>query len=376
MPDIQGCVIDPLVVFRVSSLGVHTFRNCLLSYNTGQRKRSNLFPHEDLDHFPMESRNTFTILSCVLTFIGLIGNGLIIVTIIRFKNLRVMVNIFIAVLAFIDLVVVTYLLPLNIYHLQKQGETINYIICKTNGTMLHVLLTSSLQCVMLISITRYVKICHPLSFDCLFSRGNTLLVFLYCLLQNLVFILPLLFRLDGAFVLDKSMHMCIFDRFESRTYSSAFITTCMCVPISVTVICYNKTYSSISESRRRIGLHSHSQLAHGRVSERVKSVRTQFFVLVSYLLLYFPYGLTYLVDKETLPESFHSAAVYLIFMSSAFNSIIYGAFNGNIRSAYFKICRSFRSNPVRVQPYSSENSILVNVVPVQNTTVKNIKLKF
>lgn len=241
--------------------------------------------------------------------------------------------------------------------------------------MLHVLLTSSLHCVMLISITRFVKICHPLAFDSLFSRGNTLVVFLYCVLLNLVFILPLLIRFNQAFIFDQAMHMCVFDRFDSRTYSISFVISCMCIPISVTVICYHKAYLSISESRRRIGRHSHSQLAHGRVSERVKSVRTQFFILVSYLLLYFPYGFTYLVDEESLPRSFHAVAVYLVFLSSAFNSIIYGVFNGNIRSAYFQTFRILRSNPIRVQPYSSENSILVNVVPVPNASIKAAQVK-
>lgn len=64
--------------------------------------------------------------------------------------------------------------------------------------------------------------------------------------------------------------------------------------------------------------------------------KSQFAVFVVYMILYIPFGITaiFLKDTRDVPSSLHAAGIYLCFINSCINGIIYGLLNSNIRRAY------------------------------------------
>lgn len=328
-----------------------------------------------MDTFQEEMRISITVVCSVLMIFGILGNIIIILTIIKNKKLRVMMNVFVASLAFIDLLIISCLLPFNLYTVLTNGEYVSKTLCKINGIMVHVLFTSSLQYVMVISISRYVKICHPQNFISVFSPGNTVFIYVYCMLLNLAFVLPLVFDFEENVIFDRSLHMCIFSRYESKMYSWVFITSCLFIPVGVTIVCYMRTYHIVIKSRRRI----HLNYVHtvNRNSDKLASIRFQFCVLIAYLLLYIPFGLTCLLNKETLPDIFHTISVYLVYACSTMNALLYGLFNGNIRSVYFKLFKRLKRRHGQVLPIprQASNSIFVNVLPIPGRTMDEIRLE-
>ncbi|XP_052105186.1 octopamine receptor beta-2R-like, partial [Mytilus californianus] len=77
-----------------------------------------------MDTFEEEMRISITVVCSVLMIFGILGNIMIILTILKNKKLRVMMNVFVALLAFIDLLIISCLLPFNLYTVLTNGEYI------------------------------------------------------------------------------------------------------------------------------------------------------------------------------------------------------------------------------------------------------------
>ena len=114
---------------------------------------------------------------CVLMFIvGTAGNALIIWTFASIKHLRVVQNIFIVCLAVVDFLIIGYLLPFIMYVMIINEAGLPVILCKINAVICQVLFACSLQLIMHISLSRYLKICHSKIFDRKFTTANCLLL--------------------------------------------------------------------------------------------------------------------------------------------------------------------------------------------------------
>jgi hypothetical protein len=287
-----------------------------------------------------ETISVTTIICVLLIIVGVVGNMLIIWTFHKSKHLRVRVNVFVVSLAVVDLLIVSYLLPFNIVILQTNWKLKPAILCTINGIIAPVLFMSSIQYIMLISLSRYVKIRHPQIFDTLFSPTKITLFIICCLLLTISLQIPLLSHdVDHHFIFDESLHMCIFNRHGDRMYSAVCIILGLFLPILTTSLCYVKLYYFIIESRRNCFKCSNIRLARRKLKEQQTSTRTQFSVFIACLVLYFPFGLTCLFQHNKFPDYFHSVSIYFAFANSCINSVLYGVMNSNIRKEYMRVFR-------------------------------------
>lgn len=285
-----------------------------------------------------ETIGVVTTICLLLIIFGVIGNMLIIWTFHKSKHLRVRVNVFVVSLALVDLLIVCYLLPFNIVILQTNRKLKPDILCTINGIIAPALFMSSIQYIMLISLSRYVKIRHPQIFDTLFSPTKITLFIICCLLLTISLQIPLLTNdVNYHFIFDKSLHMCIFNRHGDRMYSIICIVLGLFLPICTTSVCYVKLYYFIIVSRRNLLKCSNIGLARRKLKDQLTTTRTQFSVFIACLVLYFPFGLTCLFQHNQFPDYFHSVAIYSAFANSCINCVLYGVMNSNIRKEYMKV---------------------------------------
>lgn len=287
---------------------------------------------------------------CSFIFIaGVPGNILITWTILKSKQMRQIHNIFVVFLAAIDLLLTGYLIPFNMYVLITNVEPPR-TFCKVQGMICDSLFIWSIQFIMLIAFSRYVKICHGHMFDKIFKMKYIIVMLVLFFTVTLAFHLPLWFY-DYLLIFDRTLHYCSFDRYGSKVYSYTYIAICLVSPIGVTSFSYVMIYLHVRKTKNELYKHWNNGFARRKLTSEVSSFKPQFVVFIAYLILYFPFALTSVVGSHTndFPENFHSVGIYMCFLSSCINIFIYGVMNKNMRKSYMdslRCCTRRRHNQV------------------------------
>jgi hypothetical protein len=193
----------------------------------------------------------------------------------------------------------------------------------------------SIQFIMLIALSRYVKICRGNIFDKIFQMKYIIIMLVLFFTLAFAFHLPLWYY-DYLLIFDRTLQYCAFDRYGSKLYSYIYIAICLVSPIGFTSICYVRIYLHVRKTKNELHKHWNNGFAQRKLTSEVSSFKPQFVVFIAYLILYFPFALTSVVGSNAtdFPEDFHSIGIYMCFLSSCINIFIYGVMNKNMRKAY------------------------------------------
>lgn len=289
---------------------------------------------------------TTTLVFCFIIYItGIIGNSLILWTFYRIKSLQTQQNMFVAFLAIVDLVIIGYLLPFNMYVMFVNNGIFNTVLCKFNALIIHVLFTCSVQYIMHIALSRYAKICHASRFKQIFTTKRIVLTAGSAFAVGIAFSLPI-FLLKDFSMFDHTVHLCIFDRYGNPVYSLIYMVICLVIPILIITFCYLKIYCHVRKSKVKLYQHWTNPLRRRRLIQELAQTRAQFAVFVAYLVLYFPFGITVIsaqfgATTDFFADEFHAVATYSCFLNSCINSLLYGFLNRSMRKAYMQSLACF-----------------------------------
>ena len=289
---------------------------------------------ENMELYSTQSRIAYLTVCCFIFIAGVPGNILIIWTILKSKQMRKIHNIFVVFLAVIDLLLTGYLIPFNMYVLITNVEPPR-TFCKVQAMICDSLFIWSIQFIMLIALSRYVKICHGNIFDKIFQMKYIIIMLVLFFTLAFAFHLPLWYY-DYLLIFDRTLQYCAFDRYGSKLYSYIYIAICLVSPIGVTSFCYVRIYLHVRKTKNQLHKHWNNGFAQRKLTSEVSSFKPQFVVFIAYLILYFPFALTSVVGSNAtdFPEDFHSIGIYMCFLSSCINIFIYGVMNKNMRKAY------------------------------------------
>lgn len=314
-------------MFNFVNLTVSTNETRMVTLNTNDTGMEALYSRA--------TRITTLVFCIIMYIVGTTGNILIIWTFVRIKQQRIRQNIFVVLLAVVDFLIIGYLLPFNMHVMISNKRIDKPILCKVNALTGHVLFTCSVQFIMYIALCRYTKICHAGRFDQIFPLRRILLLSASSFISGLIFGLPLLVN-DNFLIFDRTLHLCLFNRYGNLIYSYIYMGICLFVPVSVTSLCYLKIYFYVRKSKLKLYQHCTNPLARRRLSHELNVTRSQFSVFIAYLVFYMPFGITATIrtSAKYFPDEFHTLAMYLCFTNSCINSILYGILNTNMRKAY------------------------------------------
>ncbi|NWI69922.1 O52I1 protein, partial [Todus mexicanus] len=131
------------------------------------------------------------ILFCSGYIITMVGNGLVLTVIWLDKSLRDPVHCFLAMLAVIDVVMATSVVPKMLSVLWLKSAEIGSVACFVQMFLVHSATSEESGVLLAMAVDRYVAICHPLRYQTILNRQTIARIGVAIVLRALLFMGPL-----------------------------------------------------------------------------------------------------------------------------------------------------------------------------------------
>ncbi|XP_046375555.1 melatonin receptor type 1B-A-like [Haliotis rufescens] len=306
-----------------------------------------------------EARIIFIIIGIFYVVMGTFGNLLIIVTVASHRVLRTLHGIYIVNLAVADLIILGYVVSYLLVDLM----TGRYSVagpghCVFNGFLIVCAYVASLLTLTVISINRYLNICHSDTYRRVFTKHTTITICVCIWVVAALMTLPPLVGW-GRFRYDRKLHYCGYDRTANFGYTLFLLLGSIAAPAIIIFICNFYIYRYVRNAKNRIrqtGLPSNRTPKPAEIS----LIKTLFAVFLCFAALMSPYMITTIADRDdTWPATVHIACSYTSFTNSCVNWFLYGLMNRSFREGYKKtLC--FWRQPTQLSP---DNMHVDNVLP-------------
>ena len=284
----------------------------------------------------------------LVTFVGIIGNLLVICALLVHRKLRVLNNLFIANLALADLFVAGVIHPFTalgitsadfFYHKTSENPT---AFCKFLGSFCIISCSSSIFSITAVAINRYVYICHRQTYPKIYTRVTVTIMLAGIWMLSALVDLPN-FVGWGRHVFHSKTATCLFDTIHYG-YKLYFIVISVAIPIAITGFCYSRIVILVFKSERRLQNRIESENAaavnHVKPAD-VKLLKTVAIIGAMGLFLYTPFALTLLFDNGQIPHKVWMFSTGLMHSYSCINWGVYALSNSRFRNAYVHFLKTY-----------------------------------
>ncbi|XP_036965880.1 trace amine-associated receptor 13c-like [Acanthopagrus latus] len=293
----------------------------------------------------------------LLSFIALLTaalNLLVIISVSHFKQLHTPTNLLLLSLAVSDFFV--GLLMFFQIVLIDGCWFLGDLMCTLYQYVAYIIASSSVGSMVLISVDRYVAICHPLHYSSEITLKRVQVCVCLCWICSVNFqslILKDILKQPGRY------HSCVGECIVFINYIAglADLTFSFIVPISVIVVLYMRIFVVAVSQARAMQSHIAAVTQSGKVTAKkseMKAARTLGVVVVLFLICLCPYYCVALTGQDNLLND--SSAVFVIclyYFNSCLNPVIYALYYPWFRKST-KLILTFKI----LQPDSSKANIL------------------
>jgi len=288
-----------------------------------------------------------TFFAVVITIASLLGNSLVIYIIHKDSRLRSITNVFIESLAWTDVCMATLVMPLWVLSVFNGRWVLNDAFCPWVGFIALSIALSALLTMALIAVNRYFKVVRSATYPKYFKSRRSAVV--YCLIVWITAILlssPPLYGW-GVVQYHNKISMCtlLWDM-KHISYVVMIAGGAVNGMTIVICVCYYKIYKTVKSSTANINAHNPNSTA-GHTTN-IKILKSTFAVVCFFMFCWIPASTVVFFEKAGIvaPRVMFAFCVYVMFISSCGNPIIYGILNPQFRRAFVHVfkCRSFRHN--------------------------------
>ncbi|XP_060530822.1 G-protein coupled receptor moody-like isoform X2 [Cylas formicarius] len=288
----------------------------------------------------MTAAGTFTI---IIMLVGVMGNLLTIVALLRHSKIRTVAAAFIAryffsSLCISDLLFCFLVLPFSasqFFHgTWIHGET----LCKMIPTLRYGSIGVSLLSVAAISINRYILIAWPHLYQKIYTKTKVAIyialiwVFVYGLM------IPTLLGKWGEFGMDEKLGTCSINPDKNgNSPKVALFVTGFALPSVVIVICYSSIYWVVRNSHKRLAQHTTNGGKFKR--SEMKITKMVLVIFKCFVFCYLPITIVKVYDSEVKHPPLHVLGYLAIYLSSCVNPVVYVTMNKQYRTAYLETLR-------------------------------------
>ncbi|NXX62730.1 O52I1 protein, partial [Scopus umbretta] len=131
------------------------------------------------------------ILLCSSYIIALVGNGVVLLAIGLDNSLRDPIHCFLGMLAVIDVVMVTSIVPKMLSMFWLNSTEIGYVACFVQMFFVHSTTSEESGVLLAMAVDRYVAICHPLRYRAILNHQTVAQIGLAIVVRALLFMVPL-----------------------------------------------------------------------------------------------------------------------------------------------------------------------------------------
>ena len=299
----------------------------------------------------------------VTMLVGLAGSIIILAAILQKKDMKNIINIFIASLCINDVINLSLNNAMVIISYFLRCWPSNHLHCELGAHFTVLLMGSSLWHTGLIAIHRFIvvvcnqfymtisKNCYT-AFVLVFARAVPLLFLINPDLGNMVYYEPKLLR-------------CLVKK-DFALFKSLVSIVLMIVPSLIVVICYIAIFIKVYVASAALRANHNSEWLRREIQI------TKMFGMVFLMILigYIPYGIVRSIDRQLN----YSANVYVVFtvlyaVANSVNPIIYGAMDRRINEA----CRQLLCSSKRQSPRNGLVSVAPNERLTSNKPLVNCK---
>nr|XP_003223362.1 PREDICTED: trace amine-associated receptor 1 [Anolis carolinensis]XP_008112773.1 PREDICTED: trace amine-associated receptor 1 [Anolis carolinensis] len=293
------------------------------------------------------------------------GNLTVIISIAHFRQLHTPTNFLILSMATVDFLLGVLVMPYSMVRSVENCWYFGEFFCKVHTSVDIMLSTASIFHLSFISIDRYYAICDPLRYK---AKINTYVILIMIFVS---WMLPALFgfgmiflqlNMTGAKETFYKFIYCVGGCFVFFDETSGVVASMVCfyIPGFVMVYIYGKIYTIAKRQARSIkAVMSQAQIRfqmkhHISRSRERKAAKTLGIVVGVFLTCWFPFFFCTATDpfmNYTIPPIVIDAMVWLGYMNSTFNPIVYAYFYLWFRRALKMIVlgKVFQQNSSRIK---------------------------
>ncbi|XP_051500418.1 trace amine-associated receptor 1-like [Myxocyprinus asiaticus] len=301
--------------------------------------------------YPLETRILLYILLSVSSIVTFIGNLLVIITVIHFKQLHTPTNYLILSLAVADLLVGGVVMPPSMLRSVETCWYLGDLFCKIHSSLDVTLCTASILNLCIISLERYYAICYPLQYHSKMTSTTTLVMIIICwtvsttLGFGMIFLeLNILGIEDFYFENIDCDGSCMV--FQSKSGAAVFSLICFYIPTFVMLSVYLKILHTAQRQVQAI------QSTNSQLKKEGKATKTLAIIMGVFLSFWIPFFLCNLIDPfigYSVPPLLFDLFLWVGYYNSTCNPIVYAFFYSWFRHA-FKVILSkgvFQTNSSR-----------------------------
>ncbi|KAL7639009.1 UNVERIFIED_CONTAM: hypothetical protein RMT77_010543 [Armadillidium vulgare] len=310
---------------------------------------------DDTYYYGLPTVLSFSILLFIIMIMALLGNILVITTILRNKDMRTRTNILLCNLAVADILTALLDIPVAIYTLNSGKWPLSDALCYFNGYLVGLGLMLSIHTLMWISIHKFISITRPLARSLTPGKIFCMIIaaWAWALLYNLG---PLLGWTETVYKKGASQCGPVIPKGSLQVSHSVTNTLFnFIIPICVMFYCYYKIFAEVREHMNRLQDFTDTTIISS-IMQQKRITKTLVIVFVCFILCWCPYivysTLLVCLGQEKVYPIFNPLAYLATYLNSACNPIIYALRSPSFRKG-FKEILSFSKN---VAHYSYGNS--------------------
>ncbi|XP_059486980.1 cholecystokinin receptor-like [Neocloeon triangulifer] len=361
-------------------------------------------------------------LYAIIFILSVVGNLLVLVTLMQNRRMRTVTNVFLLNLAIADLLLGVFCMPFTLVGQILRNFIFGYTMCKIIPYFQAVSVFVTVWTLVAISMERYFAICRPLQSRQWQTRFHAYKVIGYVWLAAFLLNLPILVMSKLKSTRDKDRHKCREewpDSISERGFNISLDLVLLIFPLSVMVVAYALIVSKLWKGLKREIQHSNqrknpdcfreelslrslqksvskmnqvqirhhaticSAYAERSIDAKRKVIRMLFVLVVEFFLCWAPLHVLntwYLFSPEAVYKSMGSTGVALVqllaYCSSCCNPITYCFMNKKFRQAFVAVFGCCKGSAVTLaaRGSSANDSVIFEVRPTTTAKSGNAQL--
>jgi len=282
------------------------------------------------------------ILACLLSSMGISGNLVTVISLVRDKKLRSQAtSVFVISLAISDLLFCSINLPLTAVRYFQRAWTLGPLLCRLYPFFFYGNYAASLISMVAIAVTRYMLISHFSLYMRCFTKPLIAATLLAVWLFSFGWMVPPLLSVWGTLGEDRDTFTCTIKRDSNGRSPKMFLFLLgFTLPCLAIIICYSAIFYRVRTSRQAVGISTPvsypKSLAVMRMHlrEDLQLTKTMLTIFVVFLVTFLPAVVSNVLESRLPFPTLHLVASILSWTSAVINPLVYSLLHHQYKEAF------------------------------------------